>query len=190
MSRDVPWIAKADDQTTATISLAGHSGFLVLQHVGPLSFVLGDQSGKKFKTSLGNVNTCSCQKRYGDYCIHIAFVLSKVFRLPPTNPLCWQRGFIDRELQQILRGSVRNQVQSSTTDSRSSAVTSQGKSAHPAEVEQRPLGPDSICAICQEEMNVKQGLAYCRYASALGSAQQVCWDAGDMSVLSGGMGRD
>ena len=159
MSREVPWISKPTDEIQQILSNTEHSGLLVLQKVGPLSFVLGDENGKKYKTALGSVNTCSCQKRFGDYCIHIAFVICKVFRLPTSNPLCWQKGFIDRELTQIMKNTLIT-IQHNSSTSASSSLKSPDS---PATVEQRPIGPDSICAICQEEMNINQGLAYCRF---------------------------
>ncbi|KAH7825620.1 putative Zinc finger SWIM domain-containing protein 2 [Monocercomonoides exilis] len=169
MSRETPWVNKSDESTDALLQLASHSGLLVIQNVGPLSFVIRDANGRKNKVSLGGVNICSCQKRRGDLCVHIAFVVTRVFRIPTTNPLAWQRGYIDRELTQLLKGSVISQQQemihhrrSSSPASHSSSSSSSSNKERPV-VEQRAIGPDSICAICQEEMNIKQPLSYCRF---------------------------
>eukprot|EP00201_Polytomella_parva_P012830 CAMPEP_0175063046 /NCGR_PEP_ID=MMETSP0052_2-20121109/14521_1 /TAXON_ID=51329 ORGANISM="Polytomella parva, Strain SAG 63-3" /NCGR_SAMPLE_ID=MMETSP0052_2 /ASSEMBLY_ACC=CAM_ASM_000194 /LENGTH=285 /DNA_ID=CAMNT_0016329165 /DNA_START=38 /DNA_END=891 /DNA_ORIENTATION=+ len=65
-------------------------------------------SPKQFKVMIGSRNLCSCTAPAAngtcrELCPHLVFVLGRVLRIPPTNPLCWQLSYTDRELEEVLK---------------------------------------------------------------------------------------
>jgi E3 ubiquitin-protein ligase ZSWIM2 len=68
--------------------------FLVGQ-AGPLSFTFRDRLDNKFRTQIGPELHCSCSPQRNDHCIHTAYVLLRVFRLPSDDPLLWQAAYVD-----------------------------------------------------------------------------------------------
>ena len=80
----------------------------MLQTPGPTSFVLREEdSRKKYRVSIGSVHSCTCGAREQP-CIHVAFVMLRIFRLQPNDNLCWQASFIDRELEGLVAEVVRS----------------------------------------------------------------------------------
>lgn len=71
---------------------------------GPLSFTFKDRLGNKIKTSIGADLRCSCSPTKNDHCIHTLYVLLKIFRLSPQNPIIWQAAYVDSELTDLLAG--------------------------------------------------------------------------------------
>jgi hypothetical protein len=67
----------------------------LLQRKGPTSFTLKEtEEGVQYYVNIGLHNSCSCIKKSiekePDLCSHILFVLVKILRLSPSNPLVWQ----------------------------------------------------------------------------------------------------
>eukprot|EP00792_Barthelona_sp_PAP020_P003804 TRINITY_DN1663_c0_g1_i1.p1 TRINITY_DN1663_c0_g1~~TRINITY_DN1663_c0_g1_i1.p1 ORF type:complete len:601 (+),score=132.11 TRINITY_DN1663_c0_g1_i1:44-1846(+) len=106
MSRSLPYRLSPSAVTASSYDLAEVSQFLVLQEIGPLSFVIGQQHEnerkKKFKVSFGNTHTCSCH-RPGDICVHQAWVLLRVFNITREEAISFQVSFTDREIEKLIR---------------------------------------------------------------------------------------
>ena len=81
-------------------------------------------------------------------------ILLKKFRVPRENPVIWQLGLIEREINEILLGHLRRQ-----SPVHSSAQPSDQKTV------QRDIGPDDVCPICQDELlgASQQSLTFCKY---------------------------
>lgn len=80
----------------------------------------------------------------------------KKFRVPRTNPLIWQLALVEREIDEIILGFLRRQqpVQSDCSKSHD----------HTHTVEQREIGPEDVCPICQEDLlGSTHSLIYCRF---------------------------
>ena len=90
---------------------------------------------------IGAEQSCSC-KTSPELCIHILFVMLKIYRIPPTNPVVWQQSLLDDEITQILTG--RLQRQASDDKPKPAASSSSG-------VERRAV--DDVCPICYDDMN-------------------------------------
>lgn len=60
-----------------------------------------------FKVSVGDLQKCTCGDR--ELCVHILFVMLKVFRLPADNPLVWQKSLLDSEISKLLSERERAQ---------------------------------------------------------------------------------
>jgi E3 ubiquitin-protein ligase ZSWIM2 len=76
-----------------TIESLQSNTILLLQRRGPTSFLVksGDP-GLKYTVQIGSKVTCSCRKHASapEVCIHIIFVMIKILRVPPSNPIVWQ----------------------------------------------------------------------------------------------------
>ena len=107
--------------------------------------------------------------RVASVCAHIAFVMTRVLRVPRSNPLAWQLSLVDRELDETLRcelASGRARTRGRTGDD---ARASRSLTALSREDEdenenknhrrrgdsrgRRDLGPDEPCPICYEPMD-------------------------------------
>ena len=109
--------------------------------------------------------------RVASVCAHIAFVMTRVLRVPRSNPLAWQLSLVDRELDETLRcelASGRARARGRTGDD---ARASRSLTALSREDEdenenknknhrrrgdsrgRRDLGPDEPCPICYEPMD-------------------------------------
>jgi E3 ubiquitin-protein ligase ZSWIM2 len=98
-----------------------------------------------------------------EVCAHILFVMTKVLRVPRSNPIVWQVSLVDRELDEALRcerGVARRRRETTPTfapnerqivGAKSSAPSGDGRRAakFPAP---RPLDPDEPCSICYDPM--------------------------------------
>jgi E3 ubiquitin-protein ligase ZSWIM2 len=95
-----------------------------------------------------------------EVCAHILFVMTKVLRVPRSNPIVWQVSLVDRELDEALRcergggGRQRNTLRDANreeTRRRNVADSSSSKNASKT-VSARPLEPDEPCPICYDPM--------------------------------------
>lgn len=145
----------------------------VVKKSGLLSLtVLEGSQGKKFKVLIGERNSCSCKNKTArlqnsaesidesrdnpqdSICIHILFVLLKVFGLSPLNPIVWQLGLIEPEITSLLNGKAR-------WDYREMCSPQREKETKPA-TERKLLSEDDTCPICYEEMQKDEFLVWCR----------------------------
>jgi len=93
-----------------------------------------------------------------EVCAHILFVMTKVLRVPRSNPIVWQVSLVDRELDEALRcergggGRQRNTLRDANREeTRRRDDMSSSKNASKS-VSARPLEPDEPCPICYDPM--------------------------------------
>lgn len=141
---------------------AQQSRFFVLQSLGPTSFVLRDEAEHKFKACIGSRHSCSCGHCGDEHCVHTAFVLLKILRVPPDNPLCWQTSLTDGEITEVLAARQREmeqREQEAQRAERRAAIHAKRRSRqqgeasapeHAEEVERLPFADDDTCPICCE----------------------------------------
>ncbi|GFO49719.1 E3 ubiquitin-protein ligase zswim2-like [Plakobranchus ocellatus] len=165
MSRSVPWRHTVSDACNWHQSQALESTIYILRQTGPTGFLLKEEGERKnVKVFMGDPHTCTCPvfKKERDLCKHICWLLLRKFRLSVNDPLSWQLGLVEREINEILRGRVtaeRPQRQSQAKTSNNSQ-TIDGK----AVVEQREIAEEDVCPICQEELLAKKlPVTYCKF---------------------------
>ncbi|XP_029652776.1 E3 ubiquitin-protein ligase ZSWIM2-like isoform X1 [Octopus sinensis] len=141
----------------------------ILRTFGPLAFLLKeDGEEKNFKTFLGRKHCCSCSLflRTKELCRHICWLLLKKFRLTMKDPLSWQKGLSEREIDDLLAKSASdaaaNKTQTNTEQSAESVPPADGAELNT--VPQRKIDEDSVCPICLDNL-LKSHLpvTYCRY---------------------------
>lgn len=69
-----------------------------------MAFLLKTRAESQFKVALGSSQTCSCSrfKSSSKSCVHIFWVMLKMFHVAPDNELIWQNSLIDREIDELM----------------------------------------------------------------------------------------
>ncbi|KAK3089193.1 hypothetical protein FSP39_001643, partial [Pinctada imbricata] len=141
----------------------------LLQQAGPNSFLIGgDSPDHKFKVIIGP-QTCSCGK--GPHCVHVLFVMLRVFQIKESDPMLWSRTLKNYEVETLFR-EYRNKMslrirmkkerqkmlrkegslESSSTD---------GTTPHSEIDTEGAKEEDDICSICLLEMLEGESLLKC-----------------------------
>ncbi|KAI8927435.1 hypothetical protein BC831DRAFT_452349 [Entophlyctis helioformis] len=142
-------------------------------------------TAKKVKVGLGSRQTCTCAKHLsdGDLCVHILWVMLKVFHVDPESELIYQTSLIEREVDEVLRrrrifqpqvsGSVHashaghtNHDHDQPHEHEDNSGKQDGSPGSQTEMAPRPIEPHDVCAICQEELlsDPPSPLAHCRFS--------------------------
>ena len=83
----------------------------------------------------------------------------KRFRLSRDNPVTFQLGLVQREINELLHGNHTNQQQSSEQQA---TPTNQSNLSNC--VVRRAITGEEVCPICQEEFSSRQlAITYCKY---------------------------
>ena len=99
--------------------------------------------------------------REPELCVHILFVMLKVLRVPPRNPLVWQLSLTDRELDEVLRCGAKcgqlSQRQKAAQAAqrrieRKKKLAQDAERAHEMNA-RRNVEPDETCPICYETID-------------------------------------
>jgi E3 ubiquitin-protein ligase ZSWIM2 len=72
----------------------------------------------------------------------------------------WQRGLVEREINELLRGLTRDNDEINKLNH---VYKSLSQNEDEIDVEQRPVDENDVCPICQEEFLIKKlPITYCR----------------------------
>ncbi len=169
MSRKTPYIRRPPSTWSEDIERLNQTRLYLVSRFGPLGFLLktDNVSLPPIKIFIGE-QMCSCGggAARGRLCVHILFVMLKVLRLKPENPLSWQFSLTDSELQQVLSSEIGTCIdkkqenetrraylrkgQGRATSDKSSVLQSAKKA------QRKDLCDDHICGICQEDMTIEE----------------------------------
>jgi len=164
MSRAVPWVTQPSDIVKASIEAAKRKSFFILKQSGPTSFFLrdggtkreqqaegngGSSSKNEYKVTLGAVHSCTCFgfRKEKSLCRHICWIILKKFKIPPSHPLIYQRGYVEREIDEVLRG-VHAKKETKAVGEQVEAPGVEEEAAR----NRRDLDSEDVCPICQEEL--------------------------------------
>ncbi|XP_055901014.1 E3 ubiquitin-protein ligase Zswim2-like isoform X2 [Biomphalaria glabrata] len=166
MARSVAWRRTVSDACCWHQTQALESTLYILRQTGPTGFLLKEEGEtKNVKVFLGDPHSCTCSvfRKEKDLCKHICWLLLRKFRLSANDPLSWQLGLVERELNEVLQGrnTAARQVETKQKPNDHKDVqTSDGR----AIVEQRDIAPEDVCPICQEELLVKKHpVTFCKF---------------------------
>ncbi|KAH9584229.1 hypothetical protein LSM04_004776 [Trypanosoma melophagium] len=149
MSRSVPWRTNCPQIVKDILEQLPSSQLLLVKRIGPTSFLLSGRDGRhKYKTSIGDPHYCSCGVG-SELCVHILFVLCKVFFLPKENPFVWQRSLVAAEIDELLRAETKVKNKQKRVEGAGPAL--------PRQVEE-----GDVCPICFEELDNNTPLTYCQ----------------------------
>lgn len=149
-----------------------------MSRVGPSVFtVKSSPTSPTTKVYIGSNHRCTCGggEAKNELCVHILYVVLKVLRVPEANPLAWQLGLVDTELDNVLAGRVgedsRRNIRARHAflrrgGGRDGMEKEGGEGERPETKDRRDIAEDEVCAICQEEMTPEEleneKLCYCK----------------------------
>ena len=183
MSRRFPWKNKPteDDarliQQCTTPDLSAPTFFL-LSEVGATQFILQSSAPSptplKYRVFVGDTQRCSCAdaKEGQRLCPHLVFVMTRVLRVAPSNPLLWQLALTASEVAAVVKvrwewKDTQRRGRANPDPSPSTAPQATGR------VQRRSVEAEDVCAVCQEElqpMGGAQGLGLCWCDHGCGAA--------------------
>lgn len=130
----------------------------LLRQSGPTGFhVKEHDSDKKYKVFLGSIHSCNCPVflKEKELCKHILWILIRKFRIPKNNPVVYQLGLCERELNNVIYGRKEPERKIVKTVSAGNDRDIQ---------KQKKIEADDVCPICQEDLVKSRGsLTYCRF---------------------------
>jgi hypothetical protein len=145
-------------------------------------FIAQDDSSSetKYRVTIGE-QKCSCTGSKRELCVHILFVMLRIFRVPATHEMLGKTALSEYELSQLIDRQFvererRIQAPPSSTSSflarsrsrLSASSSTAGESDTAAKalpsgaVAPKPLSADDCCPICQEELQATEALTYCQ----------------------------
>ncbi|XP_059772376.1 mitogen-activated protein kinase kinase kinase 1 isoform X1 [Balaenoptera ricei] len=158
------------EETNRRVNKVMRARLYLLQQIGPNSFLIGgDSPDNKYRVFIGPQN-CSCGR--GTFCIHLLFVMLRVFQLEPSDPMLWRKTLKNFEVESLfqkyhsrrssrIKAPSRNTIQkfvsrmsNSHTLSSSSTSTSSSENSIKDEEEQ-------MCPICLLGMLDEESLTVC-----------------------------
>ncbi len=95
MSRSQPYRNRMPTSIIQLLDVASRITLFLVGQNGPLCFIFKDRLGNKYKTFIGDSLKCSCSPARNDHCIHTIYVLLKIFKVSPQNPIMWQAAYVD-----------------------------------------------------------------------------------------------
>ena len=104
MSRTKPYRSNPTPAFMNAYDRAMQERFYLVNENGPTKITIEDNNRKKFRISVGSEITCSCGGGKKEHCVHTIFALIRIFKVDEADPLIWQLGFVEREINQILDG--------------------------------------------------------------------------------------
>ncbi|KAJ8371601.1 hypothetical protein AAFF_G00306870 [Aldrovandia affinis] len=89
------------EETNRRVNKVMRARLYLLQQIGPNSFLVGgDSPDNKYRVFIGP-QTCSCVR--GTFCIHVLFVMLRVFQLEPPDPLIWRKTLKNFEVESLFQ---------------------------------------------------------------------------------------
>lgn len=102
------WRAKCPEAVEKRILLAEGEGFRITQQLDTSKFCV-EKLLERHMVSLGPLHKCSCQR--AQPCLHVIGVLLEWCHVSRTNPILWQQGIREMELQELLRSGFNQRQQ-------------------------------------------------------------------------------
>ncbi|XP_045158733.2 mitogen-activated protein kinase kinase kinase 1-like [Mercenaria mercenaria] len=158
-----------DPVTKKRVERVRRARLYLLQQMGPNSFlIVGDSPEHKFKVIIGP-QTCSCGK--GPHCVHVLFVMLRVFQVSESDPCLWSKQLKNYEVETLFRAynekrtlkieaqKLRRSFRPSPNTSR---VPSPEETVAPSESDAGSVREeDDTCPICLLEMLEGESLLKC-----------------------------
>uniref|UniRef100_A0AAY4DWI8 Mitogen-activated protein kinase kinase kinase 1 n=1 Tax=Denticeps clupeoides TaxID=299321 RepID=A0AAY4DWI8_9TELE len=158
------------EETNRRVNKVMRARLYLLQQIGPNSFLIGgDSPDNKYRVFIGP-QTCSCGR--GAFCIHVLFVMLRVFQLEPSDPLLWRKTLKNFEVETLfqkyhnrrssrIKAPSRSTIQkfvSRMSNSHTSCTSSTSTSSNESSVKDEE---EQMCPICLLDMLDEESLTVC-----------------------------
>lgn len=158
------------EETNRRVNKVMRARLYLLQQIGPNSFLIGgDSPDNKFRVFIGP-QTCSCGR--GTFCIHVLFVMLRVFQLEPSDPLLWRKTLKNFEVESLfqkyhnrrssrIKAPSRSTIQkfvSRMSNSHTSCTSSTSPSSNESSMKDEE---EQMCPICLLDMLDEESLTVC-----------------------------
>ncbi|KAJ2996132.1 E3 ubiquitin-protein ligase Zswim2 [Globomyces sp. JEL0801] len=145
MSRRTEYVRKCPDTIRNYLDTAKDSQFYVLQETGPTAFIISENEAKKYKVGIGYTNYCNCSKfsMEENTCVHIAWLMLRVYHVPITSDVLYQSSLVEREINDIL--SMRKQHKPKIITTPELNAVNDGKRGPPYKVPPRDIDEEDLC---------------------------------------------
>ncbi|XP_075302395.1 mitogen-activated protein kinase kinase kinase 1 isoform X2 [Opisthocomus hoazin] len=158
------------EETNRRVNKVMRARLYLLQQIGPNSFLIGgDSPDNKYRVFIGP-QTCSCGR--GTFCIHLLFVMLRVFQLEPLDPVLWRKTLKNFEVESLfqkyhsrrssrIKAPSRNTIQKFVSRmSNSHTLSSSGTSTFSSENSMKDE-EEQMCPICLLGMLDEESLTVC-----------------------------
>ncbi|XP_040195509.1 mitogen-activated protein kinase kinase kinase 1 isoform X2 [Rana temporaria] len=153
------------EETSRRVNKVMRARLYLLQQIGPNSFLIGgDSPDNKYRVFIGP-QTCSCGR--GAFCIHLLFVMLRVFQLEPSDTMLWRKTLKNFEVESLfqkyhsrrssrIKAPSRNTIQKfvsrmSNSHTLSSSTTSTSSSDTSIKDEDEQMCPICLLGMLDEE---------------------------------------
>ncbi|XP_067027287.1 mitogen-activated protein kinase kinase kinase 1-like isoform X1 [Acropora muricata] len=162
-------ISEVSNDFKRKVEKAMRARLYLLQQTGPNSFLIGgDSPDHKFRVMIGP-QSCTCTR---PHCVHVLFVMLRVFKLKDNDPLLWSLKLKNFEVEKLLskfHARLKSRLSKDMTDSKISRSKDQEKPPSPSP-NSSSLGislpnareEEEVCPICLLEMVEGESLMSCR----------------------------
>lgn len=156
------WRSTCPDKLLSTIINISDARLYLLRQTGPTGFLIKEHEGElKYKVLLGIVHSCDCNYflKEKELCKHILWILIRKFRVPKEDPIVFQLGLCERDLNNVLyeNRKIPNNDESLPSNTASAGCKKQG-------LKQKQIEKDDVCPICQDDIyKTKKSLSFCKF---------------------------
>ncbi|TPX73208.1 hypothetical protein CcCBS67573_g05519 [Chytriomyces confervae] len=182
MLRSAPLRRTCPDIIKTRIEDASKLHLFVVQEIGPMAVIVKEsaadrldvkepgattakteKASKNFKVTLGHYQSCNCHTHLmeNDLCVHILWVMIKVFRVPLESEMLYQNSLVEREILELMDSRKKKNVPaSSDADAETKSNEAPLGKGH---VRQRAIEEGDMCPICMEDLdNATGAITYCK----------------------------
>ncbi|XP_030624558.1 mitogen-activated protein kinase kinase kinase 1 [Chanos chanos] len=158
------------EETNRRVSKVMRARLYLLQQIGPNSFLIGgDSPDNKYRVFIGP-QTCSCGR--GAFCIHVLFVMLRVFQLEPSDPLLWRKTLKNFEVESLfqkyhnrrssrIKAPSRNTIQKFVSRMSNSHVSCTSSTSPSSTESSMKDEEEQMCPICLLDMLDEESLTVC-----------------------------
>uniref|UniRef100_A0A672TGX2 Mitogen-activated protein kinase kinase kinase 1 n=1 Tax=Strigops habroptila TaxID=2489341 RepID=A0A672TGX2_STRHB len=157
------------EETNHRVNKVLRTRLYLLQQIGPNSFLIGgDSPDNKYRVFIGP-QTCSCG--HGMFCVHLLFVMLRVFQLEASDPTLWRKMLKNFEVESLFqkyhsRCSLRTKAPSRNTIQKfvsrmSNSHTLSSSSTSTSSSENCMKDEEQMCPICLLGMLDEESLTVC-----------------------------
>lgn len=176
--RQQSFLELAEHVLKKRVQRALHARLYLLHKIGPNSFLVGgDLPEHKYRVRIGEQN-CNCSK--GPFCIHLLFIMLRVFKVEENDPILWSRTLKDYEAENLFniyeRRREKSLQQTIGTDTVSRGHSKEGNEGFlrfKKEYIESDEDDELTCPICLLAMSEGESLVTCE-SGCLNMLHQHC----------------